>query len=1244
MTQSEIQHFFQHRYNQKNWKQFLGETFANVRLLASPDVLTDINTDVATSAFKLGYIILNENGIERQIAVYEVVLGEGVILERNRVGLRNLLRKYWKNIDAAFIVYHNPVNPNWRFTYVSELTGFDVEGELVSMKTEPKRYTYILGEGETCRTAAERFSILLNKSSKATLDDVKDAFSVEKLSRSFFDEYKNQYEDFVEFLTGKRIVKIDGSWQEISVCKPSPQLAYIFNGDEKKARDFCKKLLGRIVFLYFIQKKGWLGVPMNGSWGDGDKNFIFNLFYKCPHKEIFYSEYLTRLFFDTLNTHRQDNFVELISGDKYLIPYLNGGLFEEENKKYRGIIFPSQLFQNLFTFFNQYNFTIYEDDPNDHTIAVDPEMLGHIFENLLEDNKDKGAYYTPKEIVHYMCQESLIEYLVVWFEKRGYEIAENTRLCKTEELNKSLANEEVEKQILSEHTSASSSRVVSRNLIEELIRKNLDEVSTVCVQKYINQFHDALDTVKICDPAIGSGAFPMGLLHEIFSVKQTLYFIKHGNNEGFNPSAVKLNIIQNSIYGVDIEKGAVDIARLRFWLSLIVDEPIPKALPNLDYKIMQGNSLLEYYEDLNLSVRYSQETNLFRDENKFSLADTVQLKKLVEEYFNIDNSIIKLDIQNRINEIVTKFINERINEKNKRNTDKLTDLQNKFSLLNLHNPNNNSKIIRREESIKKINAELVKVLKEADKLNEIKSEIRKMNETKSYPFFLWHLWFSDIFENGGGFDIVIGNPPYIGQKGNNDIFKPIKNSPLGIFHQRRMDYFYFFFHQAINLAKEKGIINFITTNYYITATYADKLRQDFKDRTSIKQLINFNELKIFGSALGQHNIITLLIKDKNRKNIKVIDTQKKGFADSSILYQILFNTDADTSYFLIPDQNIYEGNLNYIRMRNGNSESSEIDGILELIKKLGKPLSEICHITQGIVTGADKLSRSHISKYKIDGEIGEGIFVLSDKEVENLNLPESDKIHLKPWFKNSDVKKWITNETTDESLIYYTSKTEKPIGINFFAHFEKFKSILINRNTRSGTPLVTSNQYDLYVKDKQHISYVMVASAFKRGAYYCISYARDVEYFESPKIVVPQRSLTNTFGYNEVSWYASADVYYLIQKDTSVELKYILALLNSKLYYLWFYHKGKRKGDSLELYLIPLSETPVKVIDSTNQKIIAEIVDKIISRKSKNEDTNSLERQIDFIVYKIYGITYDEVKTIDSNLNLSREEYEAIEV
>jgi len=735
MTYEQIHNLFKQRYNQNNWKQFLGEAFAKSRLLTTPETLTGIDTNVASQVQKLGYITLNENGIERQIAVYEVTLAQGIILERNRVGLRNLLRKYWKDIDAAFIAYHRPESPKWRFTYVSELTGYDADGEFVKIKTEPKRYTYVLGEGESTRTAAERFTTIAKNGSKATLDDVKEAFSVEKLSKSFFDEYKRQYDIFCEFM----------------VSKPNIRQT-IFNGNEKAIRDFNKKLLGRMVFLYFVQKKGWLGVPIKENWGKGDFNFLTYQFDNFRNKDLFYKDFLSVLFFETLNTHRKND-VFNFDNSKFIsqtsslvkIPFLSGGLFDEDDKKQRDIIFPSNFFKSLFEFLNQYNFTIYEDDPNDHTVAVDPEMLGHIFENLLEDNKDKGAYYTPKEIVHYMCQESLIEYLTTWFENKGYEVVSYIGFDKPDQPKLFSANEGRKGQLVMETDNKTTGKHIDRILIEKLLKKKLDDDDKKLIKKHSAEFHIALDSVKICDPAIGSGAFPMGLLHEIFTAKQTLHTFEHGNTKTFDASGVKLNIIQNSIYGVDIEKGAVDIARLRFWLSLIVDEEKPKALPNLDYKIVVGNSLVSKLGDDIIDIDWTlNETShgLFGADLAKQKGDLLKkISKEQKEFFNPDSDKKKLAAEIRKLKIDLLITQLELMVKTK-------GLESK--------PTGTGKTISKQTEL---------YLQTIGWKHSIK-DLQKLKNKPELPlhFFDWKLDFPEVMNENiaknKGYDIVIGNPPY----------------------------------------------------------------------------------------------------------------------------------------------------------------------------------------------------------------------------------------------------------------------------------------------------------------------------------------------------------------------------------------------------------------------------------------------------------------------------------------------------
>jgi len=961
------------------------------------------------------------------------------------------------------------------------------------------------------------------------------------------------------------------------------------------------KIISRLIFIYFLKERKL--IPEDLFY----KDKIFPLIDKNePNETAYYKAILQNLFFGILNTPISNGRFKKLRNKNYLrdeaaieklfseIPFVNGGLFDIADEPYSNseniltvsddLFFGKEREIDLSKFFpqrkkakvegiinilNHYKFTIEENTPIEEEIALDPELLGKVFENLLAAinpqtgttvRKATGSYYTPREVVDYMVTQSLTLYLK----------------SKVEADTKHKWNET--------NIEAKLHDLLSYGFVNPF---NESETERIII---------FLDELKILDPACGSGAFPMGLLNKIVfalnkldpeakrwlellldkipntsvrkEVKQKL------EKENWNYIR-KLGIIQDTIYGIDILPFAIQISKLRFYISLIVDQKVDSKkenkgiipLPNLEFKLVCSNSLIPLPEE-------NKQASIFHD----NTANIEELKQVRDEYFRSNGD-------------------------------------------------------EKEEAIKHFKRIQVKIFKEAT-LGISKGSSVKNN--RDYELATWNPfsdnkteWFDMqwMFGIEKGFSIVIGNPPYIGQKGNNEIFRPVKETTLGKqFHQRRMDYFYFFFHQSINLAADNGVVNFITTNYYITATYADLLRKDFKNRTSVRQLVNFNELKIFESALGQHNLITFLTKDKNNHPVKVISSQKTGFADSKTLKKILLDSDEDTTYFEMPDQNIFEGNLNYIRLQNETSRDSGIDSILEIVKSAGKPLGEICHITAGIQTGCDKLSQSQISKYGVEGDVGDGIFALSNDEIEKLGLSQSEEIYLKPWFKNSDVSKWIANESSDESLIYYTSKTQKKIGANLLAHFEKYKPILINRNTRSGTPIITSSAYDRYVKGNFEISYVMVASAFKRGAYYCVSYAREVEYFEQPKIVAPQRSMQNTFGYNETSWYASADVYFIIQKDIKVKLKYVLALLNSKLYYSWFYHKGKRKGESLELYLIPLSETPIKIADKATQDIFETVADYIIeckSQKTKGSSINSLvasffESLNNLLVYELY--------------------------
>ncbi|HQG08983.1 MAG TPA: hypothetical protein PKX96_09555, partial [Dysgonamonadaceae bacterium] len=364
--------------------------------------------------------ILLDDGTE--ITCYEILLQPQVRIEQSKVAIQQYVRKLLTAGQAALINFVSPSTKNvWRLTLVAKDSVFTEQG-VREKTTNAKRYTFLLGPSETCRTAAERFEVLSTEK-EITFKTLINAFSVEKLSKAFIDEYTLHYRNFCDYLQESNYRR-----SVFNISFPDNATKQEKDKASKPIRDFVKKLLGRIVFLYFVQKKGWLGAS-NTNYADGPSDFIKQLFFKSGGNETFYSNWLTVLFFDTLNKERPNDDFTMPDGKMVKVPFLNGGLFDREEFDEQFLTFPAALFHHpdfedvilteknagyargFLDFLDAFNFTVYEDSPDDHTVAVDPEMLGHIFENLLEDNKDKGTFYTPKEIVHYMCQESLIEYL-----------------------------------------------------------------------------------------------------------------------------------------------------------------------------------------------------------------------------------------------------------------------------------------------------------------------------------------------------------------------------------------------------------------------------------------------------------------------------------------------------------------------------------------------------------------------------------------------------------------------------------------------------------------------------------------------------------------------------------------------------------------------------------------------------------------------------------------------------------------
>ncbi|MBR4997859.1 MAG: N-6 DNA methylase [Bacteroidaceae bacterium] len=800
-TPDSLRNLFQSSFNLAQWYSFLQHFFNATELKSTPERIIENTSD---EGYYLGNIDTTDS---YRIGLFQYNILKGSVANK-RVGLRNLVRSFinptWGEFDAALVVFDS--GDHWRLSFIC-----DIKDEA----TSPKRYTYVFGSDDLLyRTPIERFNFLKKKG--VSFENLKTAFSVEALSDEFFDKYREQYADFIQYVTGKRFVKVGSKWEEKILGEPNAALMQAFGHDEKKIRDYVKKMMGRITFLHFLQRKGWMC---------GDLNYMQNMFENSAYKNDYLDSVLEPLFFGILNTkpaEREALFADY-GWDKSLlaewkdIPYLNGGLFERDAEDEPESRFPAEYFKRLFQFFSEYNFTIDENDPNDAEVGVDPEMLGKIFENLLEDNKDKGAFYTPKEIVRYMCKESLIAYL---------------------ETNTSVAKDKIRQFVLSPEEGVAD---IPENKKPKLLA--------------------ALEEVKICDPAIGSGAFPMGLLNELLHCREVL------SGEHYDRAEIKKSIIQNNIYGVDIEKGAVDIARLRFWLSIVVDEETPSPLPNLDYKIMQGNSLIESFMGVDLS-KLTYEKVYKKDKGEISLFDDEKnrLQKtvlyLLSAYYSCSDHDRKVKLQQEISDTINKQLEAQA-----------------------YDPT-------------------------------ILAKLKDINLAENNNFFLWHTWFSDVFnrDDKEGFDIVIGNPPYITYRGKekNSISDSELNNLIATYThsaEYKVNSYALFTEAGINICNVRGTISYIIPGTILQNDYLKKIREFLVCKNQIKEIVSFSN-KVFDAVTdsiilrckkGFVENNTMLFKRVS--DLSLVPTEEKEFAtgewdNSDKLYVIdLKSTSADSVIF-----------------------------------------------------------------------------------------------------------------------------------------------------------------------------------------------------------------------------------------------------------------------------------------------------------------------------------------------------------
>jgi len=1221
-------------YDTKNYVDLIREIFPKVSMV-SPDKFRKEFTNFSSHIEGSIHVGNYKTPDKKNIIIMAVQLKNVGYVENSRSTQRSYAKKLIENAnaDAAFIAFYTEGEPKWRLSFVRLDYEMKIEnGRLKTTEnlTPAKRYSYLVGENEPCHTAISRFERFIIDSmadpEHPTLDDLENAFSVEKVTDEFFKLYCEKFHQLREKLEENEDFRIEAEQHNFTSAQ------------------FAKKLMGQIVFLYFLQKKGWLGVgawpntltekeyknayyargaksrelipivyrPVGDGtyrissaglntisdedeavlamcvkgkpWGSGPHNFMRKLFEIAEKKnQNFFDELLEPLFYDALNVNRGEQGYCLALHCR--IPFLSGGLFEPIDGydwEHNNFNIPNEVFSNAATkgreadgildIFDRYNFTMSEDEPMEREVAIDPEMLGKVFENLLEvnDRKSKGAFYTPREIVHYMCQESLINYLT------------NTLQIEEEAIREFILYGDFMKDedTVKEKRQGNGGMYISESLFK------LDADGKVVVDR-LKDVDEALKNVRVADPAVGSGAFPLGMLNEIVRARQNIsaymaitmnaYDTRLMYQMERSPHNLKYETIKNCIFAADIEPSAVDIAQLRLWLSLVIDDEInpnaqsaldghknPLPLPNLESNILCGNSLIDEFE----GTRLIKESELFGDSTYQLDMNHSRFESIVKTLIDKQNELFHCDNT----------------EKKKQLKDEIESLRDMVIMSQLEGCGSD-KIQRYHES----------------------------KRTASKPYVLWQLDFARVFREKGGFDIVIGNPPYIGESGHKEIFRAVADTEFGKrTYQGKMDFFYFFFHKGIDVLHNKGDLAFITTNYYPTATGAKTLRKDFADRTYIRQLINFNEVRVFESALGQHNMITILTRNKQNDILcKSTICSESVTANADKINQILFAKDDKSTTMYVTQDNLYDGKDFYIRQQGVSSEDKDsIGSVLDKMATQKIRLGMIADVNQGVVSGCDYVSNRNVSDLDMTQDIAlkDGIFVLDMKNSRDRTvydtLTSEEKKFLRAFYKNSEIEKYYCN-THNTKWLLYLSKAHTSIDAypNLKHHMDKFMPVL-SRRREAQTGVIKPFQ---------------------------LQWARTEEIFIKDKIVVPYRTRTNAFAYNDVEWFCRSDAYVITPKTTNVDLFYLLGVLNSKLNFVWLYNRGKRKGEVLELFQVPLSEIPIIELLTEEKDRVAELAREItyIKRDKPNADTSMMESEIDQILYVAYKLSPTEIDLVE---------------
>jgi hypothetical protein len=982
-----------------------------------------------------------------------------------------------------------------------------------------------VGRDERVRTASERVALLdvegLSNESPLVIQARHDAaFDVEAVTKEFF-------RTFVDVHRALR--------EEIEKSNPT---------FKEQAGEHALIILNRLMFLYFIQKKGWL---------DGKADYLyerFRQFYRDdPDGDSFYSKFLLRVF----RALSDKNFARGDLGD---VPFLNGGLFEVDPNRSQvpfNLKVSNRVFRRVFDdLLEHYNFTVREDTPLDIEVAIDPEMLGKVFENLVlgmeagEDLRHRmGAYYTPRSVVHFMCQQALLTHL-------------------TEEGS-------VERSKLD--------TLLTLNPPDQLTPEDVEILNRTLTVSECRPLRDLTLKARVVDPAVGSGAFPVGMLHAMVDVVKYLDVRLHG--QGYITRRnydyeLKRHIIENCLYGVDIMEPAVRICELRLWLSLTVDyqrqdsEAVP-ALPNLSYRIVEGDSLIgkllgrpvRLPRDLTIP-RYralvkeiENEKHAFFDEPNLAgkrtkeIAIVAKQAELAALLLRVQKEKAQGDFDNRFGGL---YGDAHLTKKERLERDALAE---EIATLN-------KLIVEAQNAQKK--AEAVLAGKLSAKAAGLEDGNCRLRET-----FLWELDFAEVFREKGGFDIAIANPPWVRQE-------QIKEQKAH--YQREFphcytgtaDLYVFFYERGFSLLRNGGVFCYISSNKFFRAGYGENLRKFLTERTTLHTVIDFGDLPLFEATTYPCIVLAVLrngtasvpyneshaVRALNVPSMDVIDRLPQQVADHA---------------FALPQKRL---------SANGWAlESPAVLNLLDRIKSKGTPLGEYVQgkIYRGIVTGLNEA------------------FVIDEATRKRLirEDPKSAEI-IKPWLRGRDIDRWRADHQGRYLLLVKVGTNMKRYPA-VLEHLSPFRKELANRwEPKHGQ----CEWYELRSCD-----------------YY--------DAFEEHKIIYPDIAVHSEFAFDRERCYGGNTLYIIPTDDL-----YLLGLLNSLLIEFCYCHiTSTIQGGFMRFIYQYMQHLPIAPAAPAERQAIEERVEKLLACRGEGSLVRAWEREIDEIVYRVYGLSKEEVKVIE---------------